>query len=162
MNRAVLNRWGKASLLLSLPSPSSLPFSQMMRAVKVRFTESLETWRRHEKIKRMWRDVKSVSQTEMTQKLSPGVKAISCVVLFFIYSGFSVEKNEKKQRMEGGSWDDWTPLSPAGWLPERWDAACCSPPRLVPRTELWARSQTPERLAGIKNMQHISYNQIEA
>lgn len=43
MKRAVLKRCGNASLLPS-PSPSSLPFSQIIRAVKVRFTESLDTW----------------------------------------------------------------------------------------------------------------------
>lgn len=43
MKRDVLWRWGRAAL--SLPFPSSLPFSQMMRAVKVRFTEALDTWR---------------------------------------------------------------------------------------------------------------------
>lgn len=44
MKKAVLWRWWKALLLLPFPSPSSLPLSQIIKAVKVRFTESLDTW----------------------------------------------------------------------------------------------------------------------
>lgn len=44
MKKAVLWRWWKAWLLLPFPSPSSLPLSQIIKAVKVRFTESLDTW----------------------------------------------------------------------------------------------------------------------